>query len=67
MLRHTFASHFLMNGSNILTLQKVLSHASLNMTMRYAHLASDYLKGVIKLGLLRGFRHFYVVHTCDKA
>jgi len=56
-----------MNGSNILTLQKVLSHASLNMTMRYAHLASDYLKGVIKLGLLRGFRHFYVVHTCDKA
>ena len=59
VLRHTFASHFMMNGGNILTLQKVLGHASLNMTMRYAHLAPDYLKDVIKLGPIRGFRHFF--------
>jgi site-specific recombinase XerD len=48
VLRHTFASHFIMNGGNILTLQKVLGHSSLEMTMRYAHLASDYLQEVIE-------------------
>lgn len=36
-LRHTFASHFIQNGGNILTLQKILGHSSLAMTMRYAH------------------------------
>lgn len=43
VLRHTFASHFMMNGGNILVLQKVLGHQSLTMTMRYAHLAPDHL------------------------
>lgn len=36
VLRHTFASHFMMNGGNILVLQKLLGHSSLTMTMRYA-------------------------------
>lgn len=44
VLRHSFASHFIMNGGNILTLQKILGHASLTMTMRYAHLAPDHLQ-----------------------
>ena len=43
VLRHTFASHFMQNGGNILTLQKILDHQSLAMTMRYAHLAPDHL------------------------
>lgn len=43
VLRHTFASHFMMNGGNILTLQKLLGHSTLTMTMRYAHLAPDHL------------------------
>lgn len=42
-LRHTFASYFMMAGGNILTLQKILGHQSLTMTMRYAHLAPDHL------------------------
>nr|MBX2809772.1 tyrosine-type recombinase/integrase [Cellvibrionaceae bacterium] len=33
-LRHTFASHFVMNGGDIRTLQKILGHASITMTMR---------------------------------
>lgn len=37
-LRHTFASHFIQNGGNILTQQKILGHASLAVTMQYAHL-----------------------------
>ncbi|MAB97305.1 MAG: integrase [Pseudomonadaceae bacterium] len=59
VLRHTFASHFIMNGGNVLTLQKVLGHASLNMTMRYMHLAPDFLKDVISLGPIKDFRHFF--------
>lgn len=46
--RHTFASHFVMNGGHILTLQKVLGHSDLKLTMRYAHLAPDFLNEVVK-------------------
>ena len=44
VLRHTFSSHFIINGGNILTLQRVLGHSSLIVTMRYAHLAPDHLQ-----------------------
>lgn len=44
ILRHTFASHFMMNGGNILALQRILGHHSLTMTMRYAHLSPDHLQ-----------------------
>lgn len=43
VLRHTFASHFMMAGGNILTLQKILGHQNLTTTMRYAHLAPEHL------------------------
>lgn len=43
VLRHTFASHFVINGGNILTLQRILGHQDLKTTMRYAHLAPDHL------------------------
>jgi integrase len=46
-LRHTFASHFMMAGGNILTLQKLLGHADLTMTMIYAHLAPDFMANEI--------------------
>jgi len=52
VLRHTFASHFMMNGGNILTLQKILGHSSLTMTMRYAHLAPEHLQEAKKLNPL---------------
>lgn len=52
VLRHTFASHFMMTGGNILVLQRALGHASLTMTMRYAHLAPDHLQEVVKLNPL---------------
>lgn len=44
-LRHTFASHYVMQGGNILALQKILGHADLRMTLIYAHLAPDFLDG----------------------
>jgi len=47
ILRHTFASHFMMNGGDILTLQRVLGHAGISMTMRYAHLSPSHFQTVI--------------------
>jgi len=52
VLRHTFASHFMMNGGNILVLQRILGHSSLQMTMRYAHLAPDHLQEARRLNPL---------------
>ncbi len=52
VLRHSFASHFVMNGGNILVLQKVLGHSSLTMTMRYSHLAPDHFQDVVLLNPL---------------
>ncbi|MGC3833402.1 phage integrase [Moritella viscosa] len=49
VLRHTFASHFMMNGGNILTLQKILGHSTIMQTMTYAHLAPDYLNEAMAL------------------
>lgn len=50
ILRHTFAAHFIMGGGHIVTLKEILGHASLNMTMRYAHLAPEHLNDAIRLG-----------------
>ena len=40
-LRHTFASHLAINGTPIFTIQKLMNHKDINMTMRYAKLAPD--------------------------
>jgi integrase/recombinase XerC len=42
--RHTFASHFIMAGGNILTLQRLLGHSSVTVTMRYSHLAPNFMR-----------------------
>lgn len=57
VLRHTFASHFVMRGGNILTLQKILGHSSLTMTMRYAHLSPDHLQDALTLNPLTDVGH----------
>jgi integrase len=48
-LRHTFASHFMMNGGNIYTLQKLLGHKDIQTTMIYAHLDKEFLQKEIEL------------------
>jgi integrase len=48
VLRHTFASHYVINGGSILALQRILGHASLNMTMKYSHLAPDFMKEILE-------------------
>ncbi|GKW43262.1 recombinase [Pectobacterium carotovorum subsp. carotovorum] len=55
VLRHTFASHFMMNGGNILVLQRILGHANIRETMRYAHFAPDHLEEAANLNPLAGY------------
>jgi integrase len=38
-LRHTFASHVMMDGGDLYRLQRLLGHQSAAMTQRYAHLS----------------------------
>ncbi len=40
-LRHTFASQLAIAGTPILTIQRLMNHKSIEMTMRYAKLAPD--------------------------
>lgn len=54
VLRHTFASHFMMNGGNIITLRDILGHAKIEQTMIYAHFAPDFLQHAVTLNPLRG-------------
>ena len=39
-LRHTFGSHYVMNGGDLLSLKEILGHSNMKMVERYAHLAA---------------------------
>lgn len=52
VLRHSFASHFVMRGGNLLELKEILGHSTIQMTMRYAHLAPGHLESARKLNPL---------------
>ena len=46
-LRHTFASHLVMNGVSLKAVQELLGHADMKMTMRYAHLSQAHLREAV--------------------
>jgi integrase len=48
-LRHTFASHLVMGGVDIRTVQELLGHKDIRMTMRYSHLAPDHMSNAVKV------------------
>lgn len=47
-LRHTFASHFIMQTNDLPTLQKLLGHSTPTMTQRYAHLSRGHIAANIE-------------------
>ena len=48
-LRHTFASWLVMSGVPLLTVKELLGHKTIEMTMRYSHLAPDHKRQAAKI------------------
>lgn len=48
-LRHTFASNLAMKGVDLMQIQRLMRHKSYQMTLRYAHLHPDHLKGATEV------------------
>ena len=48
-LRHTFASHLVMSGIDIKTVQELMGHKSIEMTLRYSHLSPDHKKRAVEI------------------
>lgn len=49
VLRHTFASHLAMRNVPLKAVQELLGHASIQMTMRYAHLSPNVSRSAVDL------------------
>ena len=46
--RHTFASRLVMAGVDLRTVAQLMGHKTIQMTMRYAHLAPDHQQNAVE-------------------
>jgi integrase len=49
VMRHSFASHLAMRGAPLKAIQELLGHATIQMTMRYAHMSPDVARDAVRL------------------
>lgn len=54
VLRHTFASQFMMKDGNILVLKSILGHTDIKMTMRCSHFSPDHFVEALRFNPLFG-------------
>jgi site-specific recombinase XerD len=47
-LRHTYASHLVMKGVDLPTVQRLMGHSNIQTTMVYSHLAPDHLADAVE-------------------
>ncbi len=46
-LRHTFASHLIMAGIDLISVKELLGHKTITMTLRYSHLAPEHKRKAV--------------------
>lgn len=47
-LRHTFGSYLVMQGVDLRTVQQIMGHKDIKMTMRYSHLSPEHIQEAVK-------------------
>lgn len=62
-LRHTFASHLVMRGVDLRTVQVLLGHSNMKMTERYSHLSPEHKASAVRA--LEGLKSTVLAQSND--